>query len=69
MTPKPPHWRARIKVGQIIHSGAADTEDVVLDRIAQIALGSLLDPMPHPGTDEYSAWQARRNRSASKASA
>ncbi len=57
----PPWWRARIKVGMEIHSGAADTRDAALERIAEIALRDLLDPMPQPGTREYVEWQRRRN--------
>lgn len=56
----PPRWWARIRVGMIIHSGAADTEDAVLERIAKVALDSLLDPMPMPGSDTYAEWQARQ---------
>lgn len=56
----PPGWQARVRVGQTIHSGGAATADEALERMAGVALTSLLDPMPQPGSDEFSAWQARR---------
>lgn len=56
----PPLWRARIKVGMVIHSGAADTRDEALERIAGVALDNLLDPMPEPGTREFVDWQKRQ---------
>lgn len=56
----PPHWRARVRVGQVVHSGTADTQDEALDRMAGVALDHLVDPMPQPGSEAYVAWQARR---------